>query len=262
VTLEAAQAAGLNPRVFDAVIRAVELGIPTDTNRIRDFVASSLNTGNLQIDRAEAGIAVAAGQARLTTAVARVTGADLAVAGGVNLADASLDATLTLTGLPVAGNAIRPAVIVALKGPLAAPPRTVDANMLASWLALRAVEQQSKRLDAMEQARREALQSSAEEPARPAPIAVPENTNSVSPRSAPPAAASATPRAPAVEQAPPLPPPVTVRPLPRPQERSAPRVPPRVESPPTPDARPRAPPNPAARAGAPGRPLDLIGAQN
>ena len=66
IALENAQLAGLNPRVFDAVIRAVDLGIPTDANRIRDFVMTALENGTLPVARAEAAITIAAGQARLS----------------------------------------------------------------------------------------------------------------------------------------------------------------------------------------------------
>ena len=62
---------------------------------------------------------------------------------------------LTLTGPPAAPGAARPVVLVALKGPLPAPKRTVDTSLLTSWLTLRAVEQHSKQIDAMERAGRE-----------------------------------------------------------------------------------------------------------
>ena len=51
--------------------------------------------------------------------------------------------------------------MVALKGTLPAPKRTVDTNLLTSWLTLRAVEQQSRQIDAMEQAAREAAAAAA-----------------------------------------------------------------------------------------------------
>ena len=58
-----------------------------------------------------------------------------------------LDALLTLNAPPSATGAVQPAVMVALKGPLPAPKRTVDTNLLSSWLTLRAVEQQSRQID-------------------------------------------------------------------------------------------------------------------
>jgi large subunit ribosomal protein L24 len=47
-------------------------------------------------------------------------------------------------------------LLVALKGALPAPRRAIDASLLASWLTLRAVEQQSRQIDAMEKAVRDA----------------------------------------------------------------------------------------------------------
>jgi large subunit ribosomal protein L24 len=47
-------------------------------------------------------------------------------------------------------------VLIGLKGALPSPQRTVDVSLLTSWLTLRAVEQQSRQLDAMERAARDA----------------------------------------------------------------------------------------------------------
>src|SRR5262249_4589258 len=44
----------------------------------------------------------------------------------------------------------RPEIGIALKGPIDTPKRTIDVAALTSWLALRAVEQQSKKLDVLE----------------------------------------------------------------------------------------------------------------
>jgi large subunit ribosomal protein L24 len=242
IALDEARLNGLNPRVFDAVIRAVEIGISTDPNRIREFVASSLDTGHLPVARAEAAFSINGGQLRLVDTVTRVSGADLAVTANVDLANATLNALLTLTGAPPAPDAVRPAVLVALKGPLGAPKRDIDASAFASWLALRAVEQQARRLDAMQQSR----------PSEPAL----EQTNSVPPHDQ----ARARPdEIPAIrETVPPLPPPVNIQPLPRP------RAAPRADTATAPSAAQAVPARPSAprSAPAPGRPLNLLGAQN
>jgi len=47
-------------------------------------------------------------------------------------------------------------VLIALKGALPSPQRTVDTSLLTSWLTLRAVEQQARQIDAMERAARDA----------------------------------------------------------------------------------------------------------
>ena len=92
-----------------------------------------------------------------------------------------LDALLTLNAPPPAPGAVHPALMVALKGALPAPKRTVDTNLLTSWLTLRALEQQSRQIDAMEKAAREAA------PPRPPRRRSPPNprTPSVVPESAP-----------------------------------------------------------------------------
>jgi large subunit ribosomal protein L24 len=150
--LENGHLARLDPRAFDAVIRAVDEGLPIDAARVRDRMEAALAGGNLAITSVEGAITVSAGRARLSNTVVRAEGADLAVSGSLNLVDAAIDARLTLSGARGTGGATvgRPEVVVMLKGPLDAPTRTIDAAALASWLALRAVEQQSNKLDALE----------------------------------------------------------------------------------------------------------------
>ena len=100
-------------------------------------------------------ISINAGQARLRDIVMRTDGADLQAAVNVDLGDAMLDALLTLNAPPQAAGAAPPALMVALKGALPAPKRTVDTTLLTSWLTLRELEQQSRQLEAMEKAARE-----------------------------------------------------------------------------------------------------------
>jgi len=223
VTLEKARLGGLNPDVFGAVTRAAELGIPIDGARIREFVIGALDNAGLPVSKASAAISIGAGQARLRDIVIKADGADLHANVNVDLANAMLDALLTLDAPPSTAGAVHPAVLVALKGSLPAPKRTVDTSLLTSWLTLRAVEQQSRQLDAMEQAAREAAAAAAAAaaatPAGEPPAAVP------APDSMP-AKPAAAPDAPIVNsgdaQAPALPPPVTIPAVPKP--RSAPRA--------------------------------------
>jgi large subunit ribosomal protein L24 len=142
--------------------------------------------------------------------IARGEGADLAVSGSVDLVTQMLDARLVLTSTSAPALAGRPELTIALKGPLAAPRRTLDVSTLAGWLALRSVEQQSKKLEQLEAERAR--------PAQPMPAAP--SPPPVHPSAAP--SASAVP--PPAPRAAPLPPPVEIRPAPRPATipRSAP----------------------------------------
>ena len=248
ISLERAQFASLNPRVFDAVIRAVDLGVPTEPGRIRDFVATALENGTLPAAHAEAAITIAAGQARLSHVIARTSGADLSAAANVDLVDGSLDAVLTLAGTPSQVGGLRPTLSIALKGPWHAPSRTIDANALASWLALRAVEQQAKQVDMMEQQQKEERERERERLLREANVPPPEAVPVPSPAAVVPApggdATSALPGA----AAPPLPPAINVRPTPKP------RAAPHVEGAPAPRAaapKPAPPVNPKPPVGLP-----------
>jgi AsmA-like C-terminal region len=231
--LENARVVRLDPTAFDTVIRAVDQGLPIDAVRIRDRMDAALASGVLAVPLAEGAITIEAGQARLGGTTVRAQRADVAVSGGVNLAEGALDVRLTLSGAggPGAPANTRPEVLVALKGPLDAPKRTVDVAALASWLALRAVEQQSKKLDVLEGREpavtpaRPAINANTQ-PTRAAPVAQPATPEAApeepgasppSVRTQPASAPKPKPAAPAAEQrAPPLPPPIDIRPAPQP----------------------------------------------
>jgi uncharacterized protein involved in outer membrane biogenesis len=236
-TFENGRLARLDPAAFAAVIRAIDQGLPIDTTRVRDRMDVALASGSLPITLAEGAITVSAGQTRLSNTTVRAANADLAVSGILNLADGALDARLILFGTagPDAPSNTRPEVMISLKGPLEAPRRTIDVAALASWLALRAVEQQSKKLDVLEG--REPPPSPPKSEAAPAAPASPAGALPEAASSA--ASATPTPRArptvfgnssangqsnggprakpptaPAAGQLAPLPPPVDIRPAP------------------------------------------------
>jgi hypothetical protein len=146
--LENGRVVRLDPAAFDTVMRAVDQGLPIDVTRVKDRMAR----GVLSVALAEGAISINAGQARLSDVTVRAQRADLAVSGSVNLADAALEGRLTLfgTGGASAPANTRPEITIGLKGPFDTPKRSIDVAALASWLALRAVEQQSKKLDVLE----------------------------------------------------------------------------------------------------------------
>jgi hypothetical protein len=153
---------------------------------------------------------------RLPTMIARAKGADISASGNLDLVNSMLDARIALSG-PTVPPAGRPEIIVLLRGPAVAPKRNIDVAALAGWLALRAVDQQSKKLEAIEQGRgavREASPSIPDTdviPDQPLPdrtIVLPR------PRVKLPDPAPAQKPATAVERAAPLPPPLEIGPPP------------------------------------------------
>ena len=193
------------------------------------------------------------------------------------MAQGAIDARLSMTGPAGAGSATRPEVMISLKGPVEAPKRSIDVAALASWLALRAVEQQSKKLDVLEG--REPPTSAMEAPAATAPVVEPKAVGIEQeptrprpvPRSAP------KPKSPAAEPAPALPAPAEPKAVgieheparPRPIPRSAPKpkspvAEPAPALPPPIDIRPVPAPRPRGRRGRRaaslrGRPASLRG---
>jgi large subunit ribosomal protein L24 len=195
------------------------------------------------VPRLDAPVTITAGQSSIGRTTVLAQGADLTISGSAELSDASLDARLTLAGPMISdgANSIRPEILVSLKGPYAAPKRTVDVSALSAWLMLRSVERQSKQISAIEAERRdqerreaerreverreaekrEAERQEAERKAAEAnastPAALPVPQIMEEPKSAEPPARVTRPqrsRQPAAEQAPALPPPLNIGPPP------------------------------------------------
>ncbi len=88
MTLNNGRVARLNPAAFETLIRAVDRGLPIDATRVGDRMSSALAGGALAIRRAESGISIEGGQARmLSNPVLATADVDLAVNALVNLAD-------------------------------------------------------------------------------------------------------------------------------------------------------------------------------
>jgi large subunit ribosomal protein L24 len=194
VSLRQAGIGKLDPRAFAVAMRAVDQGMPLDAAKLRDVVGPALEAGRLGVKDLEGVINIVNGQARLGTVIAHGDGADLAVSGNLDLVTQALDARLVLTAADAVTTAGRPELTVTLKGPLSAPRRTTDVSTLTGWLALRAVEQQSKRLEQIE----------AERSGRMPPLSVSSSS------------ASAAPAAGPGQKAAPLPPPINIKPAPKP----------------------------------------------
>jgi large subunit ribosomal protein L24 len=194
VALVGGHFAALDPAVFAAAIRVADQGNAIDAAKIDAAVTASLANGRLAVPQANGDITIMAGLVRLARTTMRVRGdADLAIAGLLDLTDGSLDANLTLTGSPGANGLInqRPELRIALKGPVIAPKRTVDVSALTGWLALRAADQQARRLEAIEANRRAATMGPVSRPVSPPIRFAPDGTaiESPTPTNAPPSAA-------------------------------------------------------------------------
>lgn len=163
VRVERAQVVGIDPKAIDAGIRAVERGLPLE--RLAGYVGSALEAGRLAVPSAAGALAIVDGRVRLGPMEATVDGAAVALTAGLDLGADALDARVTLTAPPRddGPGGRRPELGVALRGPPSAPKRTVDTTALVTWVTLRSVEQEAKRVEAAEKEakRREAAAAAA-----------------------------------------------------------------------------------------------------
>ncbi|MFZ5690109.1 MAG: AsmA-like C-terminal region-containing protein [Pseudomonadota bacterium] len=231
LVLDRARIAALDPKVFEIAMRSVDQGLPIDAGRVRDLASRSLDAGPLIVPHAEATLTIAAGIARIDTFKARAEAADLAVSGSYDFSDSRIDLRVAMSG-PAAGASLQPELAVQLRGPAAKPERALDISALTGWLALRSVDRQAKKLEAIEQGR--AIEDAPETPHTE--FAAPQKPESAtaSPRRKPPQSAL-QPLPPAVEFAPA---PERRRILPQTQRAEPQRADPRSELPPTGGANP------------------------
>jgi len=167
------QVAGLDPHIFEAVNSAVDHGLNIENGRISDFVNKSLEKGQLSFVRAESAMEATAGQIRFKDVSVDSKDARLSANGTLDLTDGSINVRLALSG-PGEASGAPPTILVALRGPFTAPTRSVDVSALTGWLTLRAVENQTKRLRAIEnppaQPRGRGVPKNKQAPALPAPV--------------------------------------------------------------------------------------------
>jgi hypothetical protein len=153
IALADAHIEGLDPAAFVAAMRAADQGTTIELAKIQSAVNAALAGGRLAAPQGDAAVTITDGK----VGVANVTlpaqdGAALSISGALDLNTGGVDARMTLTAPPPphALIPVRPEFVVALKGPLAAPARTLDVSALTGWLSLRAAELQTRRLESIE----------------------------------------------------------------------------------------------------------------
>jgi large subunit ribosomal protein L24 len=264
VTLDSAKFAGLDPRAFEVAVRASDNGQARDDARLKQIVEPALAAGALAVGSAQVPFTIRDGRMRVAATTIDAQGVRAVISGGYDIpADqADIRAAMALTlATPTSG---RPEIQLFAAGTPDAMTRSVDVAALSSWLAVRAIDHETRRLDAIERGE--------PPPPPPTPISIPpadredivppveplkivplpgrdprrapkQPKAAAPPRApAPPPAAVAPPPPATQQQAAPLPPPIEVRPAPGAVAKPKPKPPlaltPQVANPPP---RPAAP---------------------
>ena len=199
----------VDPSAFVTVIRSVDEGLPIDATRVRDRMEVALGNGALSVPLAQGEIVIASGQLRLVNTAVQAKGVEVGVSLGLDLAGSAIDARLVLSGAPGTGalEGVRPEVALSLRGPFGEPKRTLDVAAFTSWLALRAIEEKDKRIEALQTGREVPVP-----PGVPAPSQAIMPSTVATPTAPPPAAAPAPQqKAPLRSPAAKAPPPTDIR---------------------------------------------------
>jgi uncharacterized protein involved in outer membrane biogenesis len=254
LTLDSARFAGLDPRAFDVAIRASDNGQATDDNMLRQIVEPALWAGGLAVRSAQIPFNIKDGRLRVGATTLDAEGARAIVSGGYDIAADQTDIRAALTSTAAGSATGRPEIQIFVVGSPDALDRTVDVAALSSWLAVRAIDRETRRLDSIERGEvpPPALPASIPPPAMALPpaeapgaklpdlpiseVPIPgRDPRRIAPKPrivAPPPIVPSAPTAPVVsQQLAPLPPPIEVRPAPGPVAKPKPR-PPLVLTPP------------------------------
>ena len=145
--------AGIDAGAFDTAIRTADQSGSVDAAKVRAAVAAAMDRGRLAVLKGSADLTMAGEQIRVANATLQLQdGAELLLSGSLDFGKGAVDARMTLAGRPAANPlaGAKPEYSVTLKGPLAAPERTVDVSSLLGWLTLRSTELQTRRLQSLE----------------------------------------------------------------------------------------------------------------
>jgi uncharacterized protein involved in outer membrane biogenesis len=239
LTLQSVDIAGLNPRAFDVAILASDSGQATDDKRLRQIVEPALLSGALSVKSAQIPFTIRDGRLRVDATTLDAKDARAIISGGYDIPADQADIRVSLVSMAAGSGTSHPEIQLFAAGSPDTLSRTIDIASLSSWLAVRAIDRETRRLDSIERGERPAALPASVPPAAAAPPDVPEavapdlspsdvpipgrdpRRPPLKPRISaprPPAALQNTPPAsnsPVVsQQAAPLPPPIEVRPAP------------------------------------------------
>ena len=257
LTLDSASISGLDPRAFEVAIRASDAGQVTDDNRLKQIVAPVLAAGALPIATAQIPFNIRDGRLRIDATTLDAGNARVIVSGGYDMLADQADVRLSFSTTVFGSGTSHPEIQLFAAGTPDQLTPILDVTPLSSWLAVRTIDRETRRLDAIERGEPPPVEpsippSTAALPSQvlpsqvlPAPAAPEAPLPGRDPRrGAPPRATTVPARPPLVQPAPappvvsqqaaPLPPPIEVRPPPGPppRPRPPPPRPPMVLTPP------------------------------
>ncbi|WGS22401.1 MULTISPECIES: AsmA-like C-terminal region-containing protein [unclassified Bradyrhizobium] len=189
VTLEGMSLPGLDPRAFDVAIRASDSGQATDDARLKQIVEPVLAGGALPIASAQIPFNIRDGRIRVGATTLAASGANATVSGGYDIPADQADIRAALASTQIGTANSRPEIQLLAVGTPDGLTRSVDIAALSSWLAVRAIDRETRRLDAIERGdpppSPDSVPSAIPQPAIPSPDAPNANPAALSPADVP-----------------------------------------------------------------------------
>ncbi|MDB5618699.1 AsmA family protein [Tardiphaga sp.] len=150
LTIEGARVAGLDPRAIDVAIRASDSGEVANDDALRRVVTPVLSAGSLSVASAQIPFIIKDSRLRVSATTLDADGARAVVSGGYDIAADQTDLRASLTAAAQGSSSIRPELQIFAVGTPDRLERTIDVAALSSWLAVRAIDRETKRLDSLE----------------------------------------------------------------------------------------------------------------
>ncbi|MGQ4273133.1 AsmA family protein [Terrihabitans sp. B22-R8] len=159
---------GLDAGAFSRVMRSLEekAVTPDELDVMRRFTAE-LAAGDLPVEDVTSAFTMASGTMRISNAAVQSEAASASASADIDLARDVLAASITLrpSGMDAVAGAAAPQVALRFDGSIRAPARSIDTTAFTSFLTVRALDREMKRVQQMEHDQRERTRR-AEEAAR------------------------------------------------------------------------------------------------
>lgn len=237
IALDQAALPGLDPGAFDAAIAASDARSALSEAALRELVGAALLKSPLAVAPVQIPFTMRDGSLRVAATTLQAERARVVISGGYDLAADQADIRANLASTTIGTDTNRPEIQIFAHGPPDHLARTIDVGLLSSWLAVRAIDRETRRLDAIERgepvppstAALPVPSAPADAPAVTAPsgtVPVPVPRRAAprpkpAPQVEPARPAPASPGLTGADAAPPLPPAIEVRPAPRPHPAPA-----------------------------------------
>lgn len=140
----------LSPAAFEDAVRASDDGRDTDDAALKVIVEPALRKSATQISSAQFPFSIHDGRLRVERAMAETKGASVLVSGGYDFAADQMDIRASLLANVVNPATGRPEIRIDLNGAPGKLARTIDVSSLSSWLAMRSIDRQIRKLDQLE----------------------------------------------------------------------------------------------------------------